>query len=374
MRIVYISSSTVPSRTANSIHVMKMCQAFAKSGHEVALIVRDNGNEMQQGVTDAHEYYGVDTCFDIIKLPWMRMKGRGYVYGLSAARKAGTMSPDLVYCRNTAGCFFVAKTGLPVIFEAHSPPECSGRIQERMFRSFIGLHNLRKLVVITSALKEHCQARYPHTKGRIQVAPDGADAVPPGIQPVELPGKGTRVQAGYVGHLYKGKAMELIAKLAPACTWADFHVVGGMDDDIRYWQNKCREVRNIRFHGHVPHQEVSRYIAAFDVVLLPLGKVVAPCGSGSNDIASWTSPLKVFEYMAAGKPIVSSDLPVLRDVLRHDHNALLCPFDDVDAWLSALQVVRKDRELRERLGKTACREFMEHYTWEKRAQRVLAPI
>ena len=350
---------------------MKMCQAFAKSGHEVALIVRDNGNEMQQGVTDAHEYYGVDTCFDIIKLPWMRMKGRGYVYGLSAARKAGTMSPDLVYCRNTAGCFFVAKTGLPVIFEAHSPPECSGRIQERMFRSFIGLHNLRKLVVITSALKEHCQARYPHTRGRTQVAPDGADAVPPGIQPVELPGKGTRVQAGYVGHLYKGKGMELIAELAPACAWADFHVVGGMDDDIQYWKNKCHKIQNIRFHGHFPHQEVVRYIAAFDVVLLPLGKFVAPYGKENNNIASWTSPLKVFEYLAAGKPIISSDLPVLRDVLRHDHNALLCPPDNVDVWASALEVMMKDQGLCERLGRTAYREFLEHYTWKARANKVL---
>lgn len=67
MKITYISSSTIPSRTANSIHVMKMCQAFAKNGHEVTLLAPDNHKEYEPSVECVYDYYGVDQCFEIIK-------------------------------------------------------------------------------------------------------------------------------------------------------------------------------------------------------------------------------------------------------------------------------------------------------------------
>ena len=97
VKIVYISSSTIPSRTANSIHVMKMCQAFAKNGYEVTLLAPDNHDEYESDVECVYDYYSVDQCFEFIKLPWINTKGRGYLYATLAAFKAKRLNPDLVF-------------------------------------------------------------------------------------------------------------------------------------------------------------------------------------------------------------------------------------------------------------------------------------
>jgi glycosyltransferase involved in cell wall biosynthesis len=367
MKITYLSSSTIPSRTANSIHVMKMCQAFARNGHEVVLVAPNKKNDIEPGVEDVFDFYGVEKCFEIANLPWLPVKGWVCIYGLLAGRRAKAFKPDLVYCRNTVGCFFAARFGLPVIFESHTPIEEENKISVWMFGQLIKSPRLQKLVVITRALKEYYESTYPQTKGKILVAPDGADPVPEGIVPVELPNKGKRLQVGYVGHLYKGKGMEVVSKLATLCSWADFHVVGGKEGDLEYWKKECRNCANIFFHGYVPHGQTVRHIQAFDVVLLPNQQKVAVHGGGGN-IGQWTSPLKAFEYMAAAKAIICSDLPVLREVLEHERNVLLCPPDDVSTWQKALHRLRDDQILRQRLGSAAYEDFLANYTWQARAR------
>jgi glycosyltransferase involved in cell wall biosynthesis len=371
MKIVYLSGAALPSRTANSIHVMKMCQAFVRNGHEVVLVAPNYRDALEPGVDDVYEFYGVDKCFEIIKLPWLPIKGRGYIYGLLAALQARGHKPDIVYCRNTPACFFAAKIDLPVIFESHAPLEDSGKISEWMFNRLVLSHRLKKLVVITHALKEYYLTNNPRIKCPIQVAPDGADPVPEGIEPVDLPNKGKRLQVGYVGHLYKGKGMEVISKLAPLCPWADFNVVGGKKQDLQKWKGLCTGIENIVFHGYVPHSESMRYIKAFDITLIPNQNHVSTHGSGNRNISKWTSPLKIFEYMAADKPIISSDLPVLREVLRHEQSALLCPPDDALEWKKALERLRDDPQLAERLANAAQDEFLKKYTWQARAGNVL---
>lgn len=371
MKIVYISTSTIPSRTANSIHVMKMCQAFAGNGHEVVLIAPDKKDDMESGVDHVYSFYGVENCFEIVKLSWLPIKGRGYIYGLMAGWKAIGLKPDLVYCRNIPGCFFVSKFGLPVVFESHFPAEDSGMLSEWMFKKVIKSPFLQKLVVITRALKAYYETNYPQVGANVQVAPDAADPLPRGIQPIELPNRGVRLQVGYVGHLYKGKGMEVVSQLAELCPWTDFHVVGGTERDIEYWKNTCSDNDNLSCYGHIPHAEVVKYMQAFDMVLLPNQHKVVPHGDGGGNIGQWTSPLKVFEYMAAVKPIIASDLPILREILKHDHNALLCPPDDISAWLKALVKLQKEPGLRDKLGNNAYNDFVKNYTWKARAEKLL---
>ena len=108
-------------------------------------------------------------------------------------------------------------------------------------------------------------------------------------------------------------------------------------------------MRNVRVVGHRPPAEARRYLAAADVAVIPL--------SGATIIArEHTSPLKMFEYMAAGVPIVASDLPSLREVLRHEHNALLVPPDDNAALAAAIERLLGDHELAARLARTARNE------------------
>lgn len=365
MKIVYISSSTIPSRAANSIHVMKMCQAFAHNGHEVVLVTPDKKSDLELNVNDVFEYYGVEKNFTIEKVSWLPLKGRGYIYGWLAARLASNHSPDVVFCRNLNGCFFSAILGLNVIYESHSPIVDSGKASEWLFKQLIKRAQLLKLIVITNSLKDYYESGYRSIKGKIQVAPDGADQMPENIDRIELPNLNTRLQVGYVGHLYKGRGVELIVELAKRCPWADFHLVGGTERDINYWQVQIGNLENIRLHGFVAPATAERYRATFDVLLAPYQNELST--AGGNNTVRWMSPLKIFEYMAARKPIIASDIDVLREVLVHEENALLCQPDKVKDWQDALELLNESKHLREYLATNAYEVFIKSLTWKARS-------
>lgn len=372
MKIVYLSNSIIPSRTANSVHVMKMCQAFAKNGHEVILIAPDKPSET---VTDLYQFYGVDSCFKIIRKPWLKTKGRAYIYGWLATKLAKQLNPDIIYSRSIIGSFFATLIGMPVSFEIHQPIEDSGKLSSWMFHRLINSNYLKQLVLITNSLQDYYRNQYPQLKCKVQVSPDGADPISDEIRPIQLPNQNVRLQVGYVGHLYQGKGMEVISQLAHLSPWADFHIVGGVDRDVKFWQKQCSDLSNIYFWGYVPHQETVRYNLAFDLVLLPNQEFVGTAGEKNKaNISQWTSPLKAFEYMAAGKPIICSDLPVLREVFEHNVNALLCPPTDLTVWQTALEDLRDDEKLRKRLGKTAKQIFLEKFSWQARAKNILEDI
>ena len=145
--------------------------------------------------------------------------------------------------------------------------------------------------------------------------------------------------------------------------------MGGCSADIRHVHAAFSGVRNITFHGHIPHAEVNRYLASFDVLLLPNQKRVGT-HNGGVDIGRWTSPLKAFEYMAAGKAILCSDIPVLREVFEHGVNALLCPPENVAAWKDSLTRLDSDISLRSLLGKSALHCFNERFSWDARVRNI----
>ena len=92
--------------------------------------------------------------------------------------------------------------------------------------------------------------------------------------------------------------------------------------------------------------------------------------AGGNDTAAWMSPLKLFEYMAAAKPILCSDIPVLREIIENGRNGLLLPAEDADAWAAALRRPNDTPAERRRLGAAAYADFLARHTWLERARRV----
>lgn len=370
-RIVYLTPATFPSRSAKSIHIMKMCQAFAQNGHRVTLVTADKNDSDDADFQDVFSYYGVDRCFDMRRIPWMKLKSiRRIVFAIWASLMSRRFKPDIVYTRCIFCCYFSTLLGLDVIFEAHTPMEEKKRIQKSLFHKTIRSPRLRKIVVITQALKKHFKEKYTLKKELLCVAPDGADPVSNQALPTMLPKKGSRLQIGYLGHLYKGKGFEeVVSRLPLLCPWADFHVVGGTHDILDIYRQKYKEVENLTLHGYIPHSQTSQYLLAFDLVLLPNQNSMYTTNK-ERDIARWTSPLKLFEYMAAGKPIIASDLPVLREILKHEYNALLCPPNDIKAWKLAIERLQ-DKALRQKLGRTAHNEFMAKYTWKKRAEKII---
>jgi len=371
MNLVYLCGSIIPSRAANSVHVMKMCQALARNGHSVTLLAPTKRGEYEPGVDDVFDFYDVERIFELRKLPCPRIKGRSIIYAVAAAWAVQKLRPDLVFGRYVHGCALTAWMGYPTIFECHQPIWEIGTIHHGFFELLRKGASFQKFIVISAALKEIYLEKKDMAPSQIIVAHDAADDPGNVDNPVVLSGAREKVlQIGYVGNLYSGKGMSVIAEVAPSMPDLDFHVVGGAEDDIAEWKQRV-EAENVIFHGFVDQSEVPRYMTALDVCLLPNQRTVAVYGSGDADIGRYTSPLKMFEYMSHGKPIVASDLPVLREVLHDGENALLCDPEDPSAWVEALCRLDEDEGLRHELGDRARRDFKGRYTWESRAEYVL---
>jgi glycosyltransferase involved in cell wall biosynthesis len=169
------------------------------------------------------------------------------------------------------------------------------------------------------------------------------------------------------GHLYAGRGADLFLKLAAKFPQARFVWVGGRPADVQAWKGRVTNLTNVTFIGFVPNERIPLYQSAADVLLMPYGRAVS-ASSGGN-IAEIFSPMKMFEYMAAGRSILTSDLPVLREVL-DETMAVFCPLEQVEAWESALGGLLADPQRRQVLGQRA-RTAVEQYSWIKRAQHVL---
>jgi glycosyltransferase involved in cell wall biosynthesis len=367
MRVAYIANSSVPSRTANSINVVKMSAAMASLGNDVSLIV-PNRPPIESAV-DLFDFYGITSKFDVRVLPWWPIKGRSLVYFFAAARVARGLGADLAYTRVVSAAYVASLNGLPVLLELHSPPDGLGR---KLLHRLSKASRLRRVICISNSLADYIQDEYPCLRSRIIVAHDGADD--PGVgEQRRFEGRNYKIRAGYVGHLYPGKGMEIVSELARRCPWANFHVVGGMARDIDEWRKALKAMDNVELHGFVPPREVPGYLRAMDVLLAPYQRSVSPYGWGA-DIAPWMSPLKLFEYMAVGGAIVCSDLAPLREVMEHEVNALMCDPTSIDSWVKALERLTEDLSLRSTLSKSARAQFEAHHSWSARADHVLSGL
>ena len=374
LRLIYLSISYVPARRASSVQVMKMCEAFASLGHDVTLTAKNTPGRLEAGVGDPFAFYGVEPTFELLRLPRPAWRGGGAVFGLAAARTlwGHRRTADLVFSRDLPGAVLAARMGLRVLFEAHEMPR--GRASTALLQRLVRDPHLARLVTISERLRADLDAAglLPADPTRALVAHDGADPAPAveGAPPFGRDRDG--LQIGYIGSLYPGKGAEVVPPLAERVPEATFHVVGGRERELAEWRRRALPP-NVVLHGFVPPGDLERYRQALDVVLLPAQREVMGA-TGGQSIARWMSPLKLFEYMASGRAIVASDLPVLREVLRDGDNALLVPPDDVGAWAEAVRRLALDDGLRRALGDRARQDLLENYTWRERARAVLAGL
>lgn len=370
MNIVYLSNAVIPSRSASSVHIMKMCRAMASNGHDVHLLKIDS-SEPELYTRDPYIFFSVDDNFSLHSVPWFsRLSGKYYLYGMMGARKAMKMAPDLIYGRYLFGIFVAALMGQKVVFESHTDEFNRSKIHHHMIGFLASSDQCKRIVVISNALRDAYLNEYPALSSKIVVAHDGADMK-------SLPAKNsdnTLFTVGYVGSLFPGKGIELISELVAKCLDIEFRVVGGSEEEVTYWRKKLKGSENITFTGFLPHAETDVELQKMDVVLAPYLKKVYANSVKGIEISRWMSPMKIFEYMSARRPIVCSDLPVIRELLRNEEHALLCNPDNIEEWITALQRLQSDEQLRKKLSENAFQKLKHNYTWEKRAENVLVEL
>ncbi len=362
MKLVYVSRSVIPSRTANSIHVMRMCQAFAQAGHEVTLLAPVNPKLEEQNIDDIFDYYGTEKNFTLRKLSTPRFMKKIF-YSWRCLMEIRKIAPDVVYGRNDLRALWLsAKSGFPTAFEQHMPPE---KPSDRAYVEKILSHPKgSRIVLISAALGAYYQKAFSLRPENMLIAHDGADTVADlGALPEGCGSLPERKRVGYVGSLFRGRGIDLILEAARRLPQYDFHLIGGNEKDIAFWKGEIA-LSNVIFHGFVPPAEAYRYRNLCDVLLAPY-----QTEQEGNRTSAYMSPIKLFEYMSSAKPILCSDLPVIREML-NEGNALLLDPHSADAWVEGIEKILGDKSLADSLAQKAYRDFIDHYTWYKRGEMI----
>lgn len=370
MKLIYISDSILPSKTANSVHVMNMCNSLANSGHEVIFIAVSTRQLELKNIDDIFSFYGIKKSFTlkIISIRHFKNKILNAVYreliiNPKIKKTLKKNKPDMVYGRQVFGCYIAAKLGFTVMLESHAPFWEIGPINNLYFNKLIKHKNFIRLVVITEALKKIYQKRN-YNIDDIVVLPDASVPVPDFSNKVNLKSKSNNLKIMYTGHLYPGRGIEIIIYLAEHLPEHDFYIVGGLEKDINIWKSKTK-LKNLHFLGFVSPAEVYKYRNSSNILLAPYQKKVLVYGA--YETSQFMSPLKIFEYMSSKKPVICSNLPVLREVL-NENNAILVASDNYGAWKNAVIKLAENPSYGTELAKNSYNDFIKSYTWDKRAE------
>lgn len=385
MKIFYLSRAQIPNNKAHVLQIHKMCDAFRQAGASVELFhPKEPGAypdpekaKERYGLNDAPTYRTIP-CLNI---KWLRNNTRRLGFLIYASTYCfmatlfllyGVLRSDedvAIYSRDRLFSYLLLYLKpllrLPVFLEVHEFPNS---LHEGTTNSLIKRSD--GIVVISRALKDDLvDADIPSEK--IIVKPDAADAEAFSLErskhqlreeldlPVEEP------LVGFTGNLYSYNGPELLLSLASQASDLRFVVVGGSEDQLRQFRKRKQTMglNNLQFEGHQPHEKIPRYLKAFDVLLLPLQPEI-------NRTLKYCSPLKLFEYLMAGRPIVASDLPSLNEILEDRNNALLVDPENPKEYLTALKTILDDQQLADELSCNAAKTG-ERYTWKRRAREIV---
>lgn len=368
-KLFYVANIRLPTEKAHGIQIMEMCQAFAALGHDVELVV-PRRKTMREGVRveeDPLQYYDVRPIFKITKLwclDWVKWGKLGFiVQSLTFALGAAWLSlsrQGFFYTRDEINALFLKVFGRRVIWEAH--------MGHKNFLTDLIIKLKVPMVVISQGLKQ-LYINMGVSPENIHVAPDGVDLEKFAMREAK---KEARRKLGldldtriilYTGHLYPWKGVDTLAESARSIRH-DVQVIfiGGTDKHISSFGMRYSLLANIKVLGNKPHSEIPLYLSAADVLVLP--------NSAKEDISRlYTSPMKLFEYMASGIPIVASNLPALREVL-DESDAYFFEPDNHASLAETIDSILDDYGQAMNKAKSAL-EKAELYSWKKRAESIV---
>lgn len=393
MRIIYPANIRFPMQRANSIQIANTCRALADAGAEVHLIVRRTANGSR---TDAEclGFYGLTPhpnlrlhrlrALNTHRMP--RLWDRSFQLRclLRIARLCARRGPRVIYSREIGFAKLLMQlrplTRAELIFEAHDIGYLTIRhfdelIDER--RQFDDGHeqrirakeayvfrNAAAVVTVTEQLQRIIREQF-QTERPVEVIRNGVDLSEPTRQPTRPEGKALIL---YAGQVYLWKGVGTLVEAMREIDNAKLVILGGLpyERDLVKLQAFAQEqgvADRVEFPGSVEPGQVSEYLARADVAALPLTDTVAS--------RYFTCPLKMLQYMAAGVPIVGTDLPSVREVLRHERNALLVKPGSPTELAAAIRRLAADSALAARLAAQAKRD-VQQFGWDGRARMILA--
>ncbi len=362
-RVIVVFSGRFPSEKADALFAHENALAFRTVGQKAVLIAPKrlgHGSERRQ----PYEVVYLPTI-DLIRIPLLWSLA-SYVNLLVFScflyfwLSANARESDIVLCNEPIPLLFASLAVRNILYEIHILPVRHAWFYRMLFR---------RVTLALPINRWNAQLAELHglSPGRIVIARSAVDASK--FAPMEK--RAARRKLGledeaaialYSGHLFGWKGVDTLAEAARLAPEVTVIFVGGTDTDIASFRKKYADVANIRVVGRVPHEDVPLWQAAADVLVIP--------NSGKTKISMhYTSPMKLFEYMASERPILASDLPSIREILTEE-TGYFATADDPRSFAAMLQKILADKFGAESRARAA-RVYAQKHTWEKRAKRIL---
>lgn len=378
--MIITSQGNIPSRFAHSFNVTKMAQGFLNTGEDVELVtfgcIRNWLYKMK--IKDIRKYYGISTE---IKLKFISnldinffIKTTGSErFSKKSAKYIKSQKPNFVFCRSYFTPYYCVKFGLPTIMETHTISYDLPALKKAF--SVAEESNFLGLVTINENLKkEYAKRGVPEEK--IIVLEDGVDLSLFNIEDSkeiwrkELNLPLDKKLIVYVGGLYKEKGIEQILLTAEKLQTEDFLfvLVGGKNNQIEEWKKYCKEknIKNILFTGFASQIDVPKYLKSADVLIMPYDTEM---NYKVMDINT-TSPLKLFEFMASKRPIVTTAIPVIEKVVKHNESAMLAEPNNINNLAEyVIELIENEQKSIDLSNKAY--ELAKQYEWKARCQEII---
>ncbi|RJR13539.1 glycosyltransferase [Candidatus Parcubacteria bacterium] len=354
MNIAYVANIRLPTERAHGYQIMRVCSELAALGHTVTLYVPKRRNHIGN---DSFEYYGIEKNFSIVfistldLIPFSSFLGP-VAFWLSEyffARALSIPKDSIIYTRDHHTLSYLVGRGYQCFYNAHNWESHRKRYIQRARGVICNSTGTEKAIREAIALPTVVVANATDPNPYIGTDKDMLR------EELKLP---KRPIALYAGHLYAWKGVETIYEAARIASHFSFVFLGGTESDIRTAKEKTRDIHNVSFLGHRKKSEVPKFLVAADVLLL-----TATIRSGES--LWYTSPIKLFEYMASDTPIVASDVPSIREVLS-DKTAVLVAPDDAKGLVEGIQIALEKNKSRAH----AALDLSRRYTWSAHAAAV----
>ncbi len=368
MKLAYITNASLTDGWAHSVQIANMCTSFAKAGGEVTLIVP---YRKAFSTNDIFEFYKIPKNFQVKFLPcvdifftspskflyWLRFVS----FYVSARVYVWFHRFDKLYSRDLYSVLFFPS----ITIEQHSFP---GRIS--FFHKYF-IKKIKKVVTLTSYIKkDYLNIGVPESKVLVAQSAVDLDKFVGVAKDIKIQGINAEDYVySYIGTLKtmgmeKGVKIGIEAlKLLPQNF--KFLVVGGEKPDIEYYKNIAKEngvEDRVVFVGQVPYSEIYTYSQKCDCFVAPFPDF--------KHYSFFMSPLKIFEYMASRKPIISTTLPSILEVLENEKNAILVTPNDVESLVDAIKFLKNNPEKSKDIAEVAYND-VRNFTWNKRAEKIL---
>ncbi|MFC1757089.1 glycosyltransferase [Patescibacteria group bacterium] len=370
MKLIYIVNARIPTEKAHGIQITKMCEAFANQGLEVELVVPWRLNKIKK---NTFQYYGLSKNFKIKKLPALdipffnpsfifRLKTLSFlistfIYLFFQKRDSIIYSRGEIVLGLTP---FMKKR--KVIWETHIKPQ-----NVNLYKKV--LKKVKGLVVVTKYYKKELIEQFDLSSERVLCLPDGVDLEKFDIdiskeearKDLILPQDKKIVLS--TSSFLNWKGLDILFDVVSKFRGTSFVFVGsGEKEDVERIKRKASNLSDIFLTGHKPRKEIPLWLKSADVLVLT--------GTSKSEVSKhYTSPMKLFEYMASGRPIVASKIESFLDIL-NEENSVLVEADNPSAMFDGIGRVLGDQGLAKRISEKAFRD-VQNYTWQKRAERVI---